>query len=78
MLPNASVVTAPKLPGAKSVVSAVTSVKDKNVKVPAPAAISSFVNEKPKTVVPPTSTVNPASSAAPPEAPVKAKPVTSN
>ena len=73
-----ALVTAPKLPKDNSVVPAVISLKDKTVRTPLPAAISELVNEKPTTVAPPTDTVKPASPAAPPAAPVKAKPVTSN
>ena len=57
---------------------AVTSVNERTVNTPLPAGISELVNEKPTTVVPPVDTVNPASPAAPPEAPDNDKPVTSN
>ena len=66
------------IPSVNSEVSAVTLSKDITVRTPLPAGISVFVSEKPTTVDPPTDTVMPAASAAPPEPPVKLKPVKSN
>ena len=75
-MPEASV-TAPKLPNDNSVTSAVTPLNDNTVNTPLPAGIEAPVNENPSTVLPPVDTVKPAASAAPSDAPVKAKPVTS-
>ena len=65
-------------PRDSSVVPSTTSLKDRTVKTPEPAGIVAPVNEKPITVSDPVETVNPASSAAPPKAPVSAKPETLN
>ena len=52
---------------------------DRLVKIPLlPAGITLPVNEKPKTVSPPVDTVNPASAARPPDAPLQFAPTTSN
>ena len=74
----AAVDTAPLLPKLNSVESPVTALKLNVVKTPLPAGTVPPVNETPRTVVDPTLTVNPASPAAPPDAPSIAKPLTSN
>jgi hypothetical protein len=48
-----ALVTAPKLPNDNSVVAAGTSLKDKTVKTPVPAAIVAPLNENPITVCDP-------------------------
>ena len=71
-------VTAPKLPKDNSVVPDVIESKDKTVKTPLPDDISLLSKENPTTVPLAADTVYPASPAAPPEPPVRAKPETSN
>ena len=66
------------MPNDNSVVSHNISEKESVVNKPLPLGIVSPVIEKPITVVPPAVISKPASSAAPPDPPVIANPVTSN
>ena len=62
----------------RSVESAVTALKLNVVKIPLPAGTAPPVSEIPRTIEGPVDTVNPAASAAPPDAPSNVRPLTSN